>query len=204
MGWTQGIKPIHPSPLRARMDKSPATSHWQPEARQDQEALWLVYVGTGHCTLLFAQFPWMSCFIACIVSLDGTDGLQILMSFVPIFVSDYSIPVPVFCFFPLFFAGMMVWTLMEYGIHRYIFHMNPPASNYFLITLHFMLHGQHHKVRMVGGGVTSTSIDIKGSVNTKLLWQLWMDGPLPTYLWESSSHQNFCPGSEISPPLQAF
>ncbi|XP_073462020.1 fatty acid 2-hydroxylase [Aquarana catesbeiana] len=61
------------------------------------------------------------------------------------FTTDYSIPVPVFCFFPLFFAGMMVWTLMEYGIHRYIFHMNPPASNYFLITLHFMLHGQHHK-----------------------------------------------------------
>ncbi|XP_075045381.1 fatty acid 2-hydroxylase [Mixophyes fleayi] len=61
------------------------------------------------------------------------------------FTKDYSIPVPVFVFFPLFFIGMMVWSLMEYGIHRYIFHMNPPANNYFLITLHFMLHGQHHK-----------------------------------------------------------
>ncbi|KAG8437309.1 hypothetical protein GDO86_008133 [Hymenochirus boettgeri] len=40
---------------------------------------------------------------------------------------------------------VMFWTLMEYGIHRFVFHMNPPASNYYLITLHFMLHGQHHK-----------------------------------------------------------
>ncbi|XP_053551221.1 fatty acid 2-hydroxylase [Bombina bombina] len=61
------------------------------------------------------------------------------------FTKDYSVPVPVFCFFPLFLVGVLIWTLMEYGIHRYVFHMNPPASNYFLITLHFMLHGQHHK-----------------------------------------------------------
>ncbi|CAN2389329.1 fatty acid alpha-hydroxylase activity [Pristimantis euphronides] len=61
------------------------------------------------------------------------------------FTTEYSIPVPLFCFFPLFFLGMMIWSLMEYGIHRYVFHTNPPASNYFLITLHFMLHGQHHK-----------------------------------------------------------
>ncbi|KAM4721130.1 fatty acid 2-hydroxylase [Rhinophrynus dorsalis] len=61
------------------------------------------------------------------------------------FTSEYSVPVHVLWFFPLFLAGIMVWTLMEYGIHRYVFHMNPPASNYYLITLHFMLHGQHHK-----------------------------------------------------------
>ncbi|XP_068117537.1 fatty acid 2-hydroxylase [Hyperolius riggenbachi] len=61
------------------------------------------------------------------------------------FTKDYTIPVPMFVFFPLFFLGMMVWSLMEYGIHRYIFHMKPPASNYLLITMHFMLHGQHHK-----------------------------------------------------------
>ncbi|KAM9269201.1 fatty acid 2-hydroxylase isoform 2-T2 [Cariama cristata] len=33
----------------------------------------------------------------------------------------------------------------EYLIHRFVFHMKPPASNYYLITLHFLLHGQHHK-----------------------------------------------------------
>ncbi|CAJ0932548.1 unnamed protein product, partial [Ranitomeya imitator] len=62
------------------------------------------------------------------------------------FTTEYSIPVSSLVFFPLFLVGTLVWSLMEYGIHRYIFHMNPPASNYFLITLHFMLHGQHHKV----------------------------------------------------------
>uniref|UniRef100_A0A8C5R4L6 Fatty acid 2-hydroxylase n=1 Tax=Leptobrachium leishanense TaxID=445787 RepID=A0A8C5R4L6_9ANUR len=61
------------------------------------------------------------------------------------FTTEYSVPVHVFWFFPLFLVGAMVWTLMEYAIHRYVFHMNPPANNYFLITLHFMLHGQHHK-----------------------------------------------------------
>ncbi|XP_039630174.1 fatty acid 2-hydroxylase [Polypterus senegalus] len=45
----------------------------------------------------------------------------------------------------LFLMGMFLWSLVEYLIHRYVFHMRPPASNYFLITLHFMLHGQHHK-----------------------------------------------------------
>lgn len=41
---------------------------------------------------------------------------------------------------------MVLWSLLEYLIHRFVFHMKPPASNYYLITLHFLLHGQHHKV----------------------------------------------------------
>lgn len=41
---------------------------------------------------------------------------------------------------------MILWSLLEYLIHRFVFHMKPPASNYYLITLHFLLHGQHHKV----------------------------------------------------------
>eukprot|EP00062_Callorhinchus_milii_P018941 gi/632972960/ref/XP_007902915.1/ PREDICTED: fatty acid 2-hydroxylase [Callorhinchus milii] len=59
--------------------------------------------------------------------------------------TDYSIPVHKYCY-PIFFLfGMFLWSLVEYLIHRFVFHMNPPASNYYLITLHFMLHGQHHK-----------------------------------------------------------
>uniref|UniRef100_A0A8D0HLR1 Fatty acid 2-hydroxylase n=1 Tax=Sphenodon punctatus TaxID=8508 RepID=A0A8D0HLR1_SPHPU len=58
---------------------------------------------------------------------------------------EYSIPVSRFCFPALFVAGMGVWSFVEYLIHRFLFHMKPPASNYYLITLHFMLHGQHHK-----------------------------------------------------------
>ncbi|KYO27526.1 fatty acid 2-hydroxylase isoform X2 [Alligator mississippiensis] len=59
--------------------------------------------------------------------------------------SEYSIPVHKYCFPFLFILGMGLWSLVEYVIHRFVFHMNPPASNYYLITLHFLLHGQHHK-----------------------------------------------------------
>ncbi|KAL0155725.1 hypothetical protein M9458_049988, partial [Cirrhinus mrigala] len=40
---------------------------------------------------------------------------------------------------------MFLWSFIEYCIHRFVFHMRPPAHNYYLITLHFLLHGQHHK-----------------------------------------------------------
>ncbi|XP_075432734.1 fatty acid 2-hydroxylase [Ascaphus truei] len=61
------------------------------------------------------------------------------------FTTDYSVAISLFSFFSLFLVGVLGWTLIEYAIHRFVFHMNPPASNYYLITLHFMLHGQHHK-----------------------------------------------------------
>ncbi|XP_042336654.1 fatty acid 2-hydroxylase [Sceloporus undulatus] len=61
------------------------------------------------------------------------------------FTTAYSIPVHKYWFPPLFVLGMCIWSFLEYFIHRFIFHMKPPASNYYLITFHFMLHGQHHK-----------------------------------------------------------
>uniref|UniRef100_A0A670YIQ7 Fatty acid 2-hydroxylase n=1 Tax=Pseudonaja textilis TaxID=8673 RepID=A0A670YIQ7_PSETE len=61
------------------------------------------------------------------------------------FTSAYAIPVHKNCFPLLFVLGIFIWSLLEYLIHRFIFHMNPPASNYYLITLHFLMHGQHHK-----------------------------------------------------------
>ncbi|KAH0619453.1 hypothetical protein JD844_000096, partial [Phrynosoma platyrhinos] len=62
------------------------------------------------------------------------------------FTTAYSIPVHKYWFPLLFIQGMCIWSFLEYFIHRFIFHMKPPASNYYLITFHFMLHGQHHKV----------------------------------------------------------
>uniref|UniRef100_A0A3Q1EYQ8 Fatty acid 2-hydroxylase n=1 Tax=Acanthochromis polyacanthus TaxID=80966 RepID=A0A3Q1EYQ8_9TELE len=59
--------------------------------------------------------------------------------------SDVSIPVHKYMFVPLFMFGWFLWSFMEYCIHRFVFHMKPPAHNYYLITLHFLLHGQHHK-----------------------------------------------------------
>ncbi|XP_034973775.2 fatty acid 2-hydroxylase [Zootoca vivipara] len=61
------------------------------------------------------------------------------------FTTAYSIRVHKAWFPLLFIVGMCMWSLVEYIIHRFIFHMSPPANNYYLITLHFLLHGQHHK-----------------------------------------------------------
>lgn len=59
---------------------------------------------------------------------------------------DVSIPIHKYLFLPLFLLGWFLWSFVEYCIHRFVFHMKPPAHNYYLITLHFLLHGQHHKV----------------------------------------------------------
>jgi dihydroceramide fatty acyl 2-hydroxylase len=40
-------------------------------------------------------------------------------------------------------AGIPVWQLLEYSIHRFIFHAN--NSSYWGITFHFLFHGCHHK-----------------------------------------------------------
>ncbi|KAL3859185.1 hypothetical protein ACJMK2_009414 [Sinanodonta woodiana] len=48
----------------------------------------------------------------------------------------------------LFIMGIVLWTLAEYIIHRWIFHLHPPTSWPSLMKLHFMLHGQHHKAPM--------------------------------------------------------
>ncbi|XP_034144283.1 fatty acid 2-hydroxylase isoform X3 [Esox lucius] len=59
--------------------------------------------------------------------------------------TDYSILVHKYSFPFIFLMGMIMWTFLEYCIHRFVFHMRPPAHNYYLITIHFLLHGQHHK-----------------------------------------------------------
>jgi sterol desaturase/sphingolipid hydroxylase (fatty acid hydroxylase superfamily) len=41
--------------------------------------------------------------------------------------------------------GVFLWTLVEYGMHRFLFHVDKwlPDNRYFLTT-HFLLHGVHH------------------------------------------------------------
>ncbi|XP_013392633.1 fatty acid 2-hydroxylase [Lingula anatina] len=47
---------------------------------------------------------------------------------------------------PVYFAlGILSWTFIEYVVHRWLFHLTPPANSKFLITMHFLYHGQHHK-----------------------------------------------------------
>jgi dihydroceramide fatty acyl 2-hydroxylase len=40
-------------------------------------------------------------------------------------------------------AGVVAWQLLEYVIHRYVFH--GAVSSYWGITFHFLFHGCHHK-----------------------------------------------------------
>lgn len=60
---------------------------------------------------------------------------------------DFSIPIHKYIFPLLFLLGWFLWSFIEYCIHRFVFHMKPPAHNYYLIMFHFLLHGQHHKVQ---------------------------------------------------------
>ncbi|KAJ8483137.1 hypothetical protein ONZ45_g14714 [Pleurotus djamor] len=48
-----------------------------------------------------------------------------------------------------FFAGNIIWTILEYTLHRFLFHIDEwlPDTPAFL-TLHFLLHGVHHYLPM--------------------------------------------------------
>lgn len=41
-------------------------------------------------------------------------------------------------------AGTLLWTLVEYWLHRWLFHL-PPATSRWLKTVQFALHGYHHE-----------------------------------------------------------
>jgi len=48
-----------------------------------------------------------------------------------------------------FFLGNVIWTILEYGLHRFLFHVDYylPDKPVFL-TAHFLLHGVHHYLPM--------------------------------------------------------
>ncbi|XP_057536525.1 dihydroceramide fatty acyl 2-hydroxylase FAH2-like [Amaranthus tricolor] len=39
--------------------------------------------------------------------------------------------------------GVLIWSLLEYTLHRFLFHVK--TQNYWANTLHYVLHGCHHK-----------------------------------------------------------
>ncbi|KAM0901025.1 hypothetical protein ACQ4PT_012367 [Festuca glaucescens] len=45
-------------------------------------------------------------------------------------------------------AGIFIWTLIEYTLHRYLFHID--TKSYWTNTAHYLLHGCHHKHPMDG------------------------------------------------------
>jgi len=40
-------------------------------------------------------------------------------------------------------GGLVIWTFLEYNLHRFLFHAK--TSTYWMNTLHYLLHGCHHK-----------------------------------------------------------
>ncbi|EFN58992.1 hypothetical protein CHLNCDRAFT_18903, partial [Chlorella variabilis] len=40
-------------------------------------------------------------------------------------------------------AGVVLWQLIEYSMHRWVFHAAPGGPN--TIVAHFLMHGNHHK-----------------------------------------------------------
>uniref|UniRef100_A0A914HNK2 Fatty acid 2-hydroxylase n=1 Tax=Globodera rostochiensis TaxID=31243 RepID=A0A914HNK2_GLORO len=66
----------------------------------------------------------------------------------PILREDFGPFGGTFLGFALFCAGSLAWTLLEYSLHRGLFHWHPNPQSYRQITLHFLLHGLHHKTPM--------------------------------------------------------
>ncbi|XP_020687787.2 dihydroceramide fatty acyl 2-hydroxylase FAH2 [Dendrobium catenatum] len=48
----------------------------------------------------------------------------------------------------LIMTGVLVWTLLEYTLHRFLFHVK--TKSYWANTFHYLLHGCHHKHPMDG------------------------------------------------------
>lgn len=48
-----------------------------------------------------------------------------------------------------FGVGVFIWTLLEYGLHRFLFHVDDwMPDNKWCLILHFFLHGIHHYIPM--------------------------------------------------------
>ncbi|CAJ0823627.1 3996_t:CDS:2, partial [Entrophospora sp. SA101] len=51
--------------------------------------------------------------------------------------------------FMLFLCGIVVWTLLEYTLHRFLFHVDNFLPDHpYALTIHFTLHGIHHYLPM--------------------------------------------------------
>mmetsp|Transcript_22698 Transcript_22698/g.35519 ORF Transcript_22698/g.35519 Transcript_22698/m.35519 type:complete len:342 (+) Transcript_22698:113-1138(+) len=85
----------------------------------------------------FSRTPW---YIVPIVWLPVIVGLVI-------YSSQLGMSVPWIA--TVFLAGLVVWSILEYTLHRYLFHLDEWVEfSKWTITLHFLLHGVHHLLPM--------------------------------------------------------
>ncbi|ONH66568.1 Ceramide very long chain fatty acid hydroxylase SCS7 [Cyberlindnera fabianii] len=55
----------------------------------------------------------------------------------------------IFGAFALYGIGLFVWTLIEYAMHRFLFHLDDHLPDHpIALTVHFLLHGVHHYLPM--------------------------------------------------------
>lgn len=84
--------------------------------------------------------------------LSKTSWYVIPMVWLPVVIYNFSVALKNMNFFLCVFffcLGVFVWTLIEYCLHRFLFHLDDvlPEHNIFY-TLHFLLHGVHHYLPM--------------------------------------------------------
>jgi len=70
-----------------------------------------------------------------------------LFAYVPVIIyliykALFEVSLGVLTFIEIFIAGLLVWTLTEYILHRFVFHYIPKAD--WALRLHFIFHGVHH------------------------------------------------------------
>lgn len=59
-----------------------------------------------------------------------------------LYVSCWQQKLSVFALAGLFAIGLLIWTLLEYVLHRYVFHYR--SKSRWARRLHFVVHGSHH------------------------------------------------------------
>jgi len=70
-----------------------------------------------------------------------------LYIFIPVIgfcvVKDFEYPIGLLKFIELFSLGLFIWTIVEYIMHRFVFHY-APADKPWAQRIHFIFHGVHH------------------------------------------------------------
>ena len=94
----------------------------------------------------FSKSPWWIVplvwipiiFYICYLAMTGLPSWVTLLESAP--------PLSLFKVLIILPFGILLWTFLEYCLHRFVFHLEPPPTSSSWITFHFLMHGQHHKV----------------------------------------------------------
>lgn len=79
-------------------------------------------------------------------STTTTNTTSIAKPIASLFVDPFSQSSALFSTLKFFACGFLLWSILEYLLHRFLFHLEPASDSDFQITMHFFFHGLHHKV----------------------------------------------------------